>query len=183
MQSKRNMLRTLIALTTVLATFTATAQTTVYITRDADGNPTFSDKKSAGAEIHIVEELPSMTAFPVSTSTRPTRKFEFDTSERESTYDRLTIISPVDGTTLPQALNGDVQITALLLPELQGADEIVLKDADTEIMRGTETTFALTQLDRGEHRLSVEVVSAEGDTVIRSQTITLYVQRTSSLSR
>lgn len=181
MQSKRNTLRTLIALTTVLAIFTTTAQTTVYITRDADGNPTFSDKKSAGAEMHIVEELPSMPAFPVSTSTRPTRKF--DTSERESTYDRLTIISPVDGTTLPQALNGDVQITALLLPELQDTDEIVLRDAGTEIMRGTETTFALTQLDRGEHRLSVEVVSAEGDTVIRSQTITLYVQRTSSLSR
>ena len=181
MQGQQNTLRSLFMVVTLLVATSAIAQTKVYITRDADGNPIFSDRKSAGSETHVVDELPSMPAFAVPAPIRPTDKT--NDAQPVQAYTSLSIISPADGTSLPQGLNGEVRIAGVLTPGLQGDDEIVLRDAGTEIMRGTQTTFEVTNLDRGEHRLTMEVVTPEGDVAIRSQTITLFVQRTSSLAR
>ena len=159
----------------------ALAQTKVYITRDADGNPVFSDRKSSGAEAHVVQELPSMPAFNVPDPAR-----QPETQNREPvpvSYTSLSIISPSNGTDLPRGMAGDIQVSGVLTPALQGDDEVILKDSGKEIARSKQTTFTLTNLDRGEHNLQMEVVSPDGEVRISSQNITLYVQRSSSLAR
>ena len=169
------------AVVTVSSALPATAQTKVYITRDADGNPVFSDRKSAGSETHVVQDLPSMPAFNVPEPERPSE----ESSDEPVTpvYTSLSIISPADGTTLPIGVNGDVRISGVLTPALQKKDSIVLLDAGIEIARGSQTSFQLDNLDRGEHRLHMEVRGPDGEVRITSQSIILHVKRASSLAR
>ena len=169
------------AVVTVSSALPATAQTKVYIPRDADGNPVFSDRKSAGSETHVVQELPSMPAFNVPQPERPSE--ESDDEPVTPAYTSLSIISPADGTTLPIGVNGDVRISGVLTPALQKKDMIVLMDGGIEIARGGQTSFQLDNLDRGEHRLHMEVRGPDGDVRISSQSITLHVKRASSLAR
>lgn len=155
------------------------ADTQVYITRDADGNPIFSDRRSQDAEAHVVTELPSMPAFKVEQEAEvispPTLA--------PMSYTSLSIVSPTSGTNLPNGFSGNIEISGVLSPGLAEGDKIVLKDAGLIIATNQQTSFSLKNLSRGEHTLSMHVIDAKGDIKISSQPVTIFVQRSSSLAR
>ena len=157
----------------------AVAETKVFITRDADGNPVFSDRKSANSEAHVVKELPSMPAF----KTAPPKPEQTEPEPALPQYTSLSIISPVDGITLQRGQNGSLQVSGVLTPSLNKGDSIVLRSGSKELARGRQSTFNLTNLDRGEHVLRMSVENAAGEALIKSQDVTIYVQRASSLAR
>jgi len=173
------------ALATVLAigvSVPASAETRVYVTRDADGNPIFSDRQSTGAEAHVVKELPSMPAFrrdaPATDAPAPEKS-----AEQTTAYTSLSIVTPSNGTQLERGFNGELEVSGVLTPALSKGDRVVLKDRGQEIAQGQQTYFSLKDLDRGEHRFRLEVQNAAGETLLSSQTVTVFVQRSSSLAR
>ena len=118
------------ALATVLAigvSVPASAETRVYVTRDADGNPIFSDRQSTGAEAHVVKELPSMPAFrrdaPATDAPAPEKS-----AEQTTAYTSLSIVTPSNGTQLERGFNGELEVSGVLTPALSKGDRVVLKD-------------------------------------------------------
>ena len=157
----------------------AQAETQVFITRDAEGNPVFSDRRSQDAEEHVVTELPSMPAFKIK---EKEKKPEAQTP-KAVTYTSLSIVSPAAGTNIANGFVGDVEVSGVLSPGLAAGDKIVLKDSKLVIATNQQTSFSVKNLDRGEHTLSMHVIGPDGETKISSQPVTIFVQRSSSLAR
>ncbi|MEK9712870.1 MAG: hypothetical protein VW258_09910 [Thalassolituus sp.] len=168
-----------LALLIAAVTLPVSAGTQVFITRDADGNPIFSDRKSSNSETHVVKELPSMPAF----KTAPPKPEQADPEPALPQYTSLSIISPVDGTTVQRGQNGNLQVSGVLTPSLNKGDSIVLRSGSKELARSHQSTFNLTHLERGEHVLTMSVENANGESLIQSQNIKIFVQRASSLAR
>lgn len=153
--------------------------TEVYISRDADGNVTFSDKPGANAQRHEVRELPSIPALRVPAETPPPEKVK----EPSFSYTSLSIITPVTGQTLPTGQSGNVAVSGVLSPGLRETDTLLLLHNGTVMRQGRQTSFQLQNLERGEHTLQLVVRDEAGNTLISSNAVTIFVQRASSLRR
>jgi hypothetical protein len=151
----------------------------VYMSRDANGNVVFSDKPSANAEKHNVRELPSVPAFvPPPQVQQPARA-----SEPAFNYTSLTIVTPQSGHTLATGYAGNVEVSGILSPGLRESDTLILMDNGVAVREGRQTAFQLTNLDRGEHQLQMVVKDKDGITLISSNLVKLFVQRSSVLKR
>lgn len=159
---------------TLMCTFAAVA-TDVYMTRDKDGNVTFSDQPSQGSEAHKVKELPSMPAFVAPQTPQEPEQQEEPAIE----YTSLGIISPTDETTIPTGAAGGLTVNGVLSPGLQPGHTIQLLNNNVVINKGTTTRFKLEYMDRGEHQLQLRVVDKQEQTLIESNTVTVYVKRAS----
>lgn len=149
--------------------------TRVYMTRDANGNPVFSDTPTAGAKTHDIRPVTTVPSVAIpdpiqAERSAPPAKLE---------YQRLTIISPADQSNIPAGLADQLSLSLQLTPELQKGHTIVVLDNGRELSRGAKLDFSLTNLVRGEHRLTAEVRTADGETLIRSLPRSIYIQRTS----
>lgn len=153
--------------------------TEVYVSRDANGNMVFSDKPSANSQVHTVPELPSVPALAPSTSLTPPAKV----SEPSFSYTSLSILSPVTGFNLPMGYTGNLEVSGVLVPGLRESDTIYLMDGPHILQQGRQTSFNLSNLDRGEHQLQLLVRDKQGKTLIRSNTVTVHVQRASIANR
>ena len=156
---------------------TAAAETKVYITRDKNGNPVYSDRKSPDAEDMVVKSLPTVPAMKISGPDEPE-------PPRNTTveYQRISIVSPASGSTLQAGNAGDTEIAGMLLPGLQEDHSLVLTDNGAEIGRGQKPGFTLTNLDRGEHVFVLQVRDGSDKVLISSDPVTLYVHRPSALN-
>ncbi|WP_419813222.1 DUF4124 domain-containing protein [Bacterioplanoides sp.] len=159
----------------VLLSASAAVATDVYMTRDKDGNVTFSDQPSQGSETHKVKALPSMPAFVAPAAPETPEPEE----EPTISYTSLGIISPVDGTTIPTGAAGNVAINGVLSPGLQQGHRVELLNRGVVVETGSSTHFTLEYMDRGEHQLQLRVVDNKDQVLISSNTVTLYVKRTS----
>ena len=153
------------------------AETKVYITRDENGNPVFSDRKSADAEDMVVKQLPTVPAMKLP-DTPNTGAGNSETPD----YQRMGIVSPASGSTLNPVDAGNTEIAGILIPGLQPGHVIVLTDNGNEIARGEKPGFELTNLDRGEHVFVLQVRDKADKILISSAPVTLYVQRPSALN-
>ncbi|WP_245392579.1 DUF4124 domain-containing protein [Salinicola halimionae] len=149
----------------------------VYRHVDAGGNVVYSDEPQAG---HRVDLKPITVVDPTKPETR-TRPVETATApETAIDYERFTIASPRNQQTLPTGQAGNVQVQLSIEPALQRGDRVQLR-VDGEVRQSPMHTsvFALSQLERGEHRLQAELVDAQGRVRLATPTVTLYVQRAS----
>lgn len=153
------------------------AETKVYITRDENGNPVFSDRKSAESEDMVVRQLPTVPAMKL-----PDSRSSESTGDDQARYQRMGIVSPASGSTLPPGDAGNTEIEGILIPALQPGDVIVLTDNGNEIARADKPSFELTNLDRGEHVFVLQVRDQEDKIRISSAPVTLYVRRPSALN-
>lgn len=153
------------------------AETKVYITRDENGNPVFSDRKSAESEDMVVRQLPTVPAMKL-----PDSRSAESNSEEQTGYQRMGIVSPASGSTLNPGDAGDTKIAGILIPGLQPGHVIVLTDNGNEVARGEKPSFELTNLDRGEHIFVLQVRDKQDKIRISSAPVTLYVQRPSALN-
>ena len=80
-------------------------------------------------------------------------------------------------------LSGNIEVSGVLSPGLRDGDRIVLLRNGLEVASGRQTAFSLENLERGEHQLQMRVENSSGKAIINSQTISVFVQRTSSLAR
>lgn len=165
----------LIVILLLLQGLAVAAGTTIYRTTDADGNVVFTDNPP--------QERPSKTVKLKPTNAVPMaapRSDKAASSDNAGTvkpafqgYTDLRITSPEDGATIrnPQK---PVSVKVQLAPSLQPGDQLRILD-NGESQQGT----GMSNPERGSHTLQAEVVDKDGDILIRSASITVYVHRTS----
>lgn len=159
----------------LLLPFTTTAQ--IYKWTDANGETHFSDKApdhAPGAE--------KITIPPANTIATPIReKAPAQPSSRPlaKRYETLTITSPTNDQAI-RANAGNIQISCQLQPPLKTKrkHQIQFKlDGRITPHSGTHCTLSLSNISRGTHTVSAEVIDADGTSLIQSPLIRFHLLR------
>ncbi|WP_221800037.1 DUF4124 domain-containing protein [Oceanobacter mangrovi] len=153
------------------------AATQVYVTRDADGNMIFSDRASADAEVHEVDGVPTVPAFVPPSPDRSDKPAE--PVKEQSYYQSLQILSPADQTNVPPGLAADLELVVDVVPALRPDDTISVLVDGAEIGSGKKTTYPINKLVRGQHVMEAMVRDGTNKIIMRSPSVTIYIQRTS----
>ena len=145
----------------------------VYKWTDPDGNVIYSDVPHPDAE--IIDELEPQTyqapELPPGVLTPTPKKAE------PFSYKEVAIATPQDDENM-RSNAGMVEVTISLSPPLQTAmgHKLVLL-LDGQQQAGTGMRFQLTNVDRGTHTLTAQVVDGEGNVVTSSAASTFHLQR------
>jgi hypothetical protein len=181
-----------LALTTMtLSTAANGAATKVYRTVDENGNVIFTDMPPGeqgtprGSNTTEVE-LDAVNGYePTGRRTDASGRelwivddLDAETEEADGPviYSTLTVDSPAPEEAL-RANDGTVHITGALLPALAPEHRVRLVLDGAPHSLAPQAQFTLTNMDRGAHTVSLEVVDASGTTLISSTTTTFYVLR------
>lgn len=147
----------------------------IYKYEDANGNVVYSDQPPPEAQAETVElgEINRAGPPPKAPSSvspaKPANKAVFVTE----------ITEPADGTTIPMG-PGNFSVTAKASPSLGSAERLQLMiDGQPYGEPGKANHWGLTNVFRGEHKLTVNRVDRNGKVVDTSAPITVYVLRPS----
>ena len=153
--------------------------TQVFVSRDAEGNFVFSDRSSPYSETHTVKPLPTVPAIKFERLPAIT---EPDMANLLPTpYQLLSILYPRDQDNLPPGITATLEVMVGLRPTLETSDKLVLLDNGKPYYEGRDLTIPAPYLDPGEHQLQLAIRNTNGDLVMRSEIITVYIQRHSIL--
>jgi|GWRWMinimDraft_6_1066014.scaffolds.fasta_scaffold51954_1 hypothetical protein len=155
----------------------------VYRTIDAQGNVVFTDTPPTDATpADRIEIRPTNTVRPPETLSRPA---PVETPEEESevvTY-KVEITEPANETSFPRG-PGNFSVKAAVSPELSEMESLQLFiDGTPSGEPQRSPTWDLTNVFRGAHDLTVEVLDGSGKTIVRSEPVHVFVQRPSSQFR
>lgn len=167
----------ILLLAAVLLPLHGIAQNSVYRTVDEHGNVVFTDTPPAnGASSEPVDVRRTNITAPPENIYQPAKTAEEPTSDT-TTPTKVTITQPANETTI--ALGpGNFQVVASVTPALKESEKLQLYvDAAPHAGPQTATTWALTNISRGPHDLTVQVVDGEGATVATSDAVRVYVLR------
>ncbi|MEE4381443.1 MAG: DUF4124 domain-containing protein [Pseudomonadales bacterium] len=160
----------------------------IYRTRDESGNPVFTDRPQ-GADAERVDVAPSTSnvyrlpeAVPA-TDPGTLGDEELGTPEADpaATPSYTVFVEQPGVEEAVRANGGNVTVLARVEPQLREGDRFeLLWDGEP---RGTsrDGSFQLEAVDRGEHRVAIRVVGADGAELARSDAVTFYVLRRSVL--
>lgn len=139
-----------LAVTSLLISAFTSAQT-VYQSKDANGNPVFSDQPKPGAkevEIKSINTTPAVT--PTYAPSQTTNEFKG--------YSRIGIAVP---NPIPNGLT-PTTVGIVTEPALRPGDSWQLKLDGGVIASGVESSVTIPKIDRGDHTLQVDIVSSSG---------------------
>lgn len=147
----------------------------VYKQVNPDGTITYSDKPAAGAQEVDIPTAPTYQPPKVPAFT-PYQKPE---KPAPFAYDSLTITSPANDETIREN-TGDVTVVLSVSPSLRPGHRIEYLLDGASVERSTQTSYQFKNLDRGSHSITAQIVDESGN-VISSASVTVHLQRTSSL--
>ncbi|EKF76138.1 hypothetical protein A11A3_01550 [Alcanivorax hongdengensis A-11-3] len=152
---------------------TQQSASTIYQVTDENGNTVFTDKPPHGSEAKAVQLNRTNT---VETTKVPARKVApaADNDDKKAPhrdYGSLTITSPENETTIRNP-DEAVSVAVALTPDLQQGDRLVLFDNGIE-----QQSMKLSAPERGVHNLQVKVLGKNGEVLISSDMIEIYVHR------
>lgn len=155
------------------------AQSEIYKSVSADGEVTYSDKSSPGAERMQKRELSTYNPpeLPVRPSRRPARPATSDY------YKDFSFIKPQNNATIRNN-SGIVMVEVKLNPGLQNnLGHKVQFYLGNEPYGPAVDNYAVTlsNLDRGEHTLSASVINPDGDIQISTLDVDVHLKRESRL--
>jgi hypothetical protein len=169
----------MIATCAVAALLAGTASAETYKWVDAQGQVHYSDRPPpAGAE--KVELLPAQT-FHARESTKSTAPGSAPKSgDGPSAYAAFEMRRPRSGDVITNSA-GTVSVELRLEPALQPGYSIwlYLDGKRVDGLSATATSFQLSNVVRGEHRLVAAVTNAAGRSVISTETVPFMVRQTS----
>ena len=154
-----------------LAVFSLTfgLQAEVYKHTNEKGQVSFSDQKSFGSrEVSIPPVMTFKAAVPESSS-------EPAPATSKKVYQSLVVSSPLDESTIRDN-QGNVDVSYTLKPELKRSDALELY-----LDGKKEQGLSLSGIDRGEHRLYLQVINRAGDVLIKSESVVFYLHHHSKL--
>ncbi len=164
-------------LITLLSLSSNLAHTQVYKHVDEKGNVTFTDQPPPNAT--PVEISAPNTAAPPSGNSYPKRPPSATPQATGSNY-KVTISSPANETIIPRG-PGNFTVSVSLSPKLRGGHKLqLLLDGEAREAAQTGSSWALTNVFRGERRLEVAVVDGKGKQLAKSKPIVVFVFRPSS---
>ena len=165
------MRRFLISLLLVIP-LTAVAQ--VYKSVDENGNTVYSDKPPAnGSNAEKVQIGAPNTSPPPRQVDRPA-----PVVKQEKIEISAAITSPAHDTAIAIGFAGNFSVTAAVNPPLgNGSSAQLLIDGEAIGPAQTHTSWALSNIFRGSHILTVVISDRAGKTLAESQPITVHVMR------
>lgn len=163
------------ALWVLLTLLAGQAGAEIYSEVDASGNRVFTDRPSAGSAQAVQVKPANVLPLTVPVVHAPPTH---TVTLKRVVYTTLHIDSPVPETTVRGA--GDVTVSLSSVPELSpGHAYRVLIDGTPASAPSSATSVELSNLDRGEHQLSAEIIDADGSPLIQSERQPLFVHRMS----
>ena len=152
----------------------------IYKYKDQDGNTVFSDTRPPNAQPETVEEveLKAINSAEAQPAARATDSNAQPKEQPKVVYgDRVS--TPADGSTIPMG-PGNFTVTATISPALASGErlQLLLDGAATGApQRGA--SWQLSNVFRGEHKLSVQRLGRSGDILHTSDASVVYVLRPS----
>ena len=167
--------------------FSLSAQAAIYTWTDEKGNVVYSDQPHEGAKKVTLPPDQSFSkgrdksatgaANATATPSSPSATAPLPTTKLKRQYKSISITSPTDGATLRNN-SGDMTVTVSLDPALIKGDQIVVYlDGRAVGKPQTVPVFALTNVDRGEHKLKVEVIDSAGNKIGETEEITFFMHQ------
>jgi hypothetical protein len=168
------MLKCLIALTSLLsaAAFAAPAWTWV----DEQGRRHYSDRPVEGATQIELAGPQTFTSAPVNPATS-----ESATSEETlvAPYSVLDVISPTNEQSFSN-IGGSLTAELAIYPPLQAAHRIdAILDGEHVEIGARNLTIVIPDVFRGEHTIQAVIMGSDGEELMRSMPITVFVRQTS----
>ena len=172
-----------IAIALVISTVVASAMASgVYKVVDDQGNITYTDTppaETAADEMVLPALNPISSSIPPSapTATRPPVSPDGEPVMAFTGYSFAALVTPLNDS-LVHFDQPDVLAQLALTPELN-ADHLVQFYVDGSVAGQpvANTSFSIRGLERGSHRISARVVSAQGAVLVIAPPVTVHVQR------
>ncbi|MEQ9463681.1 MAG: DUF4124 domain-containing protein [Haliea sp.] len=147
---------------------------TIYKSTDAEGNVVYTDRPpaegTAGEEIKL-KRLNTSPAPETRPAPRPAAKAEAQVPRT------VSILTPADQTVIPMG-GGDFDVQAGVTPPLAFSERLQLRiDGEARGEPQTGTSWALRNVLRGGHDLSIERLDADGKVIARSEPVHVQVMR------
>lgn len=166
-------MRLMLACLLLVLALPASAQ--IYKYTDSKGNTVFTNQPPDGTPAESVE-LPKTNTVQMQAPTVPV---EPETEAESGPFYRTLALTGIPDEEALRANNGTFTVTVSLEPRLAPSHRLrLVLDGQPYGQASNVPRLQLTNIDRGEHTLAVEVLS--GDTSIQqSDTVSFTVQRTS----
>jgi len=152
----------------------------IYKSVDEEGNVTFSDTRTPGAEEIEKKDIPTVPSRAPQADFSRSNDETGDEKQTTSRYDSIAIVSPEDDAAFREN-SGQVSVSVSVQPALSEAHQIVLYMDGTEAARSRSPIFQFSNVDRGTHTLAAAVVGSDGKELIRSDSISFTLLRHSQL--
>jgi len=157
---------------------TAPVAAEIYKTVDKDGNVVYTDvaPKTDGATVNVTP-LNSYQPTHVPRNSVPSGTTSAGAALDARYYNVVQITEPTDNEAIRENA-GNVVIAVTLSPALRGDHRLVLTLDDAPLeMEPEDNVFTLSNVDRGTHVATAEVIDADGAVVAESRPITFHVLR------
>jgi hypothetical protein len=170
-------MRLWISLFALLTALPAAAQVYTYI--DSEGNRVFTDQPHKGAKR---VDLPPSNRISSPASTPPARTVKKPPKApqvQQISYQMLRILVPLPDAAVREE-SGELIVTVTSEPALQeGNFYRLLLDGEAVTQPSRSPVFALKNVDRGSHKLAVEILAADGYVLERTAPQPFHMQRIS----
>ena len=169
---------------TLVISGSATAETRIYKTKDANGNVIFTDvpplKDGKQADPVVLKETNNWDGPSTDKATTRTPwivdEKGGETADVFVPYSTLGIVSPANDASVREN-SGHITVTVSILPPLFANQQLRLLMDGKAMGQGSGPSFPLENVDRGTHSLLLEVVDATGKSLQQSPVTTFHLQR------
>ncbi|MCZ6617463.1 MAG: DUF4124 domain-containing protein [Gammaproteobacteria bacterium] len=165
----------------------ATAAGKIYRTVDEYGNVAFTDVPPRADQSSVTVELDPLNSFETKTVRTPDVRQLWIVQDKADDpveaivpeYEFLRIKSPSNDATVRNNA-GNLSVAATVSPRLQPGHSLrlLLDGSPQQTSRNAE--FTLSNVDRGTHRLSVEIVDEAGSVLLTSEASVVHLMRYSA---
>jgi len=146
----------------------------IYTWIDSSGNRIYSDVPREGAKVMKIEKGTDYTP-PQSTTDYSTMRPKVVLPDAAG-YSNFTIASPANDATVRNN-NGNFQVALDIRPALHKGHSIKLEIDGKEIEGSGSSIISLSNIDRGSHNLTAYILSARGELVATTPSITIHMHR------
>ncbi|QUE88314.1 DUF4124 domain-containing protein [Pseudomonas sp. SCA2728.1_7] len=168
------MIRAWLFVLSALMSLQASAEVFTYT--DAQGNRVYTDQPRSNAKRVPIATSNRMSANPAAAPINTAKK---STEQPLFHYDMLRILVPEPDATIRSSA-GEIIVSVTSEPGLQrGHRYRLLLDGQATGEPGLSPVFPLSNIDRGSHNLSVEILDADGRTVERTANQPFHMLRIS----
>ena len=144
----------------------------VYVWRNAEGTLVYSDSPKPGAEEVTVKD-PNISSSSIDTSILDL------TPKKISNKYQVEITQPEENATIRDN-TGSVYVSGRIKPIFKrGLSINLLLDGQPYLKPQTHSMFVLRNIDRGEHKIKMELLDEKGKVIASSDPITFYMHRAS----
>ncbi|MCW9058762.1 MAG: DUF4124 domain-containing protein [Gammaproteobacteria bacterium] len=157
------------------------AQAEVYRIVNPDGSVTFTDQPQQGAE---KVKLPPVSTYPAPRVSAPVQaSSDQDEESTDAGYNSFVVTEPAPETTIRDN-QGNVSMQVRVEPALrveQGHRIQFMVDGVDQGEPSTNTGATFQNVNRGSHSLSARLIDAEGNTLMTTPPVTVFVRQASVL--